>query len=226
MSALTILVLAATVALSSAQFQSTATLYNSYGGTGPFVNLPNTQFVPDLAVYGFDNAAYSVCLTGTWLFFDQRNFNLNGNAAMEYVFEPRSACVDFAGLGGYVTSAKFVGSAQDYRQESITFYQNVFFQGNEEYAVNDLANLNLAGAISSLIVTGQSSWTVYDRPNYQGNAICLTPAPSPNYEPAFVEDTINTSPSIPHGTISSVRRGCFSLKSVTLATATKHGLHH
>ena len=145
---------------------------------------------------------------------------------MEYIFEPAYYCNNFNGLGGYLSSAKFVGSAQDYRADSITFYELVYFQAAEEFTQGDLPNLNLSGAISSLIITGKASWTVYDRPNYAGNGICLQVQSSPDYEPAFVFDTLNVSPVIPHGTIQSVRKGCLTEKVVTIAKNLKRRGSH
>lgn len=60
-------VILAAVALTSAQSQyiTKASIYANTGGTGAFINLPTNQYVSDLGTYGFDNRAYSVCLTGT-----------------------------------------------------------------------------------------------------------------------------------------------------------------
>jgi hypothetical protein len=227
MSNVCILVLA-TIALVSGQSQYTpkASLYSSTGCSGAFISLPTSSYANDLSTYGFDNRAYSIGLTGAWLLYDSKDFNTAGNAAMEYIFEPAYTCVNFNGLGGYVSSAKFVGSNTDYRTDTITFYDDTYFQGFEEYVVNDLPNLSLSGAIASLVITGRSAWTVYDQANYGGNGICLVPVDSPTYDPAFVPDTVYVEPTIPHGSIRSVRRGCFSQKIASLAAKIMHGASH
>jgi len=137
-------------------------------------------------------------------------FNEAGNALMEYVFQSAETCVNFFDIAGYVTSVKFAGHSYDYRQDTITFYTDTYFQALEEYAEFDLPNLSLYGRIASFIITGSSSWTIYDRTNYAGNAICLQLNPSPYYEPAFVYDTVFLDPTVPHGSIASVRKGCWT----------------
>jgi len=144
---------------------------------------------------------------------------------MEYIFSPTFQCFDFNNLGGFASSAKFVGDVSSFRVETITFYQTVYFQGSEEFVIGDIQNLNLRGAISSLIITGHESWTVYDAINYGGQAICLTPYVTPDYEPAFVTDTLDVSPEIPHGSIASVRKGCFSNKKITIKSGLKRFAH-
>jgi len=65
MSKICILILAA-VALTSAQgqYQPKGSLYANNGGTGAYINLPNVAYANDLSIYGFNNRARSVCLTG------------------------------------------------------------------------------------------------------------------------------------------------------------------
>jgi len=211
--------------VSYAQFNPRALIFDRLGCSGAYVSIPTQAYTPDLATIGFDNRAHSVSLRGTWLFYDNKNFNINGNAAMEYIFEGAETCVDFHGLAGYVSSIKFVGKTEDYRQDTITFYETTYFQANEEYVEHDIPNLSLMGRISSLIVTGSSPWTIYDKTNFRGNAICLQPESSPYYEPAFVPDTINLEPTVPHGTIASVRKGCYTTKIAKIAVSTSKGTH-
>lgn len=136
---------------------------------------------------------------------------------MEYVFEPTTRCVNFYDISGYISSVKYVGTDNDYRQDTITFYEYTYFQATEEYLQYDMPNLSLRGRIASLIITGSSSWTIYDKSNYGGNAICLQPEYSPNYAPAFVPDTLKIDPTVPHGSIQSVRRGCYTDKVIKIA---------
>jgi hypothetical protein len=152
----------------------------------------------------------SLNFSDRWLFYDSPYFNTAGNAAMEYIFRPTYACSDFQGLGGTVSSARFVGSPQSYASDTITFYELPFFQGAEEYTFTDLPNLYLYGTQASLIVTGKSGWTLYDRPNYEGESVCVFPPPSDNFQPAFITDTEELTIPVPHGTIASVRKGCYA----------------
>jgi len=205
----------------SAQYQPTARLYSAKGCSGAFVNIPANKYVPNLSSLGFDNRAYSVLLRGPWLFFDLENYNYASEGLMEYAFESSEKCVDFIDIGGFLTSIKYSGHNSDYRVDTITFYEFTYFQAAEELTHSDLPNLALVGRISSLIVTGSSAWTIYNKPNYQGSAVCLEIAPSPYYEPAFVPDTIFLDPSVPHGFVASVRKGCHTSKVLTLKRGNK-----
>ncbi len=97
---------------------------------------------------------------------------------------------------------------KDYRDDSLTLYQFDYFQGQEEYTLTEIPNLNLIGNHQSIIITGNSDWTVYDRPQYQGNTVCLKVPEPGNSTPSFISDLQNVDPSIPHGSIRSVRKGC------------------
>jgi hypothetical protein len=200
--------LAAAFCLSAVSAQSQrVTLYVNHGASGAFLSL-GANYVPDLASHSFNNRARSTCVTGVWLFYDIVNYNSAGNYNMEYVFG-NNYCVSFAGLGAAVSSLRFAGPASDYRLPSLSLYARIYFQGAEEYTEVDLPNLSLNGRIASLIVTGSPNqgWTLYDRANYAGNAICIYPPVTSIYEPAFIYDT--TIITVPHNTIASVRRGCF-----------------
>ena len=144
---------------------------------------------------------------------------------MEWIFQSTHTCVNFFDIAGYTSSVKFVGTETDYRLDTITFYQYTYFQANEEYVEHDLPNLSLSGRIASLIITGSSAWTIYDQPNYLGNAICLQPQYSPYYEPAFVPDTIQLDPTVPHGSIRSVRKGCWTTKIANVTTTKTAEVH-
>jgi hypothetical protein len=218
MSHIVLAIILTTAALVSGQYQyePRAALHEDTGGFGSFVSLTSDGFYNNLATVGYSNRAYSTCLLGAWIFYDDLNFNNYGGADMEYIFRPLSApqCVDFDNLGGRATSARFVGNPINYRDETITFYQHDFFQGPQKYVFMDYPSLNFYA--SSLIITGQTSWTVYDQPNYEGQGICITPNESPTYEPALVTDTLDMSPEFPHGAIASVRKGCFATKVISI----------
>jgi len=192
------------------QYNQRATLFSGTGSTGAFINLVET-YVPDLNAQSFDNKAYSNCVTGSWLFFENSNYN-PGNALMEYYFGPNNYCSNFQNLGGRVSSARFAGDPKDYRLDSFTLFVGTYFQGTEEYTVSDLGNLNLDNQASSLIVTGRSPWTVYAQPKFAGDKVCVYPPTSSDYAPAFIYDTNNIN--IPNRTIRSVRKGCFGQRKV------------
>lgn len=186
------------------QYASRATLYEGFNQQGNYLVIPQT-YAPNLSLNGFDNLANSVCVTGMWIFYVNYLFNAQPSG-VEYVFGPNNFCTNFATVGGYVSSARFAGSPNDYRSDSFTLYQYDYFQGEEEYTYADLPTLQLSGNHQSIIITGASAWTIFDQPNYQGNSICLFPEPSSDYKPYIISDT--SSISVPHGSIKSVRKGC------------------
>jgi len=176
-----------------------------------------------LGSQGWDNRAESGCVNGIWLFYDQPNFNQGIDTTMEYVFGPANDCVNFATLGNRLTSMRFAGEPADYRADSITFYETTYFQGAEEYTVNPLPQLNLSGRIRSLIVTGNSPWTVYSSSSYLGDSICVYPPRPGSYEPAFVSDTRQIN--APWGSIRSVQKGCWNKDSKPEIKSVLHGVH-
>ncbi|XP_021949096.1 uncharacterized protein LOC110846597 [Folsomia candida] len=187
------------------QVQQRAILYESRNQLGEYIIIPQT-YAPDLQQNNFDNRAQSVCVTGMWIFYVNSIYNTGDLSGVEYVFGSSNFCTNLVTVGGYVSSARFAGSPQDFRSDTFTLYAEDYFQGDEEYTFADLPNLNLAGNHKSIIITGASPWTVYDQPGYIGNSICLYPEPSSEYKPYLITDVSQVQ--IPHGTIRSVRRGC------------------
>jgi len=96
----------------------------------------------------------------------------------------------------FVSSLRAVGALGDYRQESLTLYEDTYFQNEEEFSIGDLLHLRLIGRISSLIIWS-SHWTIYDKPNFGGKWICLQSTPTLEYAPSFVQDTTELDPIVP-----------------------------
>lgn len=138
---------------------------------------------------------------------------------MEYVFGRNNYCVNIKTIAGSITSVRYAGAPKDYKTDSFTLYKYDYFQGDEEYTSTALPNIRLTGAHQSILITGNSDWTVFDRPNYQGNEICLRVPEPGTSTPAFLSDLANLDPSIPHGSIRSLRKGCISSsQNVTLSS--------
>ena len=61
-----------------------------------------------------------------------------------------------------MSSLRYVGSPSTLNANTITFYEGDSFTGEEYYTETDALNFgSLGGRISSMIVTGNSYWTVY-----------------------------------------------------------------
>jgi len=195
---------------SQAQVNQQATLYTGSNGNGQTLTLIE-NYQPNLQQQGWNNNAYSTCVVGAWLYYDYENYNQNTGGLMEWVFGPGQKCVNFNNLQGAVSSVRFAGSPKDWRTSTFTLYARDYFMGAEEYIYQDQPSIALQDH-RSLIVTGNTGYTVYDQTNYQGNSICIFPQDAANYTPAFVYDLSNIS--IPYGAIRSVRKGCYGKKVV------------
>merc|ERR1712212_911288 len=135
------------------------------------------EYTPDLGPFKFDNTIESVEVKGMWIFYD--NVEYNSHTA-GWVFW--ASGVDYKGDVPYeytnlATSLKYAGSPYDYRDDTWTVYSGEGFTDQEHFGNSDAANLgSLGDDVSSIIITGNSAWTFYDGPNYQGtNCVCLRP---------------------------------------------------
>jgi len=194
--------------IANAQYSQIATLYASSGCTGASVKLPaNGAYVPDLTSLGFNNRAYSAKLRGPWIFYDIVNYNPT-SSSVGYAYGNTEKCFNFGSLAGTTSSVRYAGSQSDYRTDSITFYKKDWYQADQEYVTANKGSLTLGGNIASIIVNGKSAWTVYEKTNFGGKAICLTKAP--NTDPAFAADLAKLNPPIAYNFIRSVKKGCLT----------------
>jgi len=190
-------------------------MYAERNEGGEYLIVPHT-YVPDLRVQNFDDRTLSVCAIGLWMMYVNYNYNENNLSGVEFVFGrgPLPTCTPFnlISLGGYVSSIRFVGSAEDYRSDSFTLFQEDWFQGQEEYLTVDTPSLGLAGNHKSIVITGMSAFTIFDQVNYAGNSICLYPPG--NNEPYLIENVLDEI-DVPYGAIRSIRKGCVSTNKLT-----------
>jgi len=181
---------------------------------GSLVLTFTNQDVPNLDTSHWNNAIYSVKVTGTWLFYDHDNYNTGSNASMEYVSDVNQySCHHLNSTGGKLTSVRSAGDKNDYRLNSLTLYKEEYFQDQEEFTNGDLAYVKLRQH-KSLIVTGNSTWTLYDQPGYGGNAICVNcvyPEPPTSFKPLFISNIVDEL-KVPFNSIRSIRLGCDGVK--------------
>ncbi|ODM96300.1 Gamma-crystallin-4 [Orchesella cincta] len=201
--------IAGAIPLVFCQLNQRAVLYDDYNGQGEYMVVPE-QYVDDLSVTAFDNRVRSVCVTGIWLLYQDALYNSEGPRGMEYVFGRDNYCTNVRTIPNAVSSLRFAGAPKDFSEDTFTLYKYDYFQGEEEYTLTALPNLNLVNDHASIIISGRNNWTVFDQPNYSGNRICLA-VPEQDIDrpaPAFISDL--TSFDIPHGSIKSVRKGCIA----------------
>jgi len=124
---------------------------------------------------------------------------------MEYIFGPSFECTNLI-LDRRVSSVRFAGVPTDYKADTFTIYAREYFQGAEDFTTSDKPTV-VVTYHESLIITGNSSWTVYDQRYYGGNSICLSITGS-SYAPQFIPSL--SSIGVPNGSIQSMRKGCFA----------------
>merc|ERR1719495_2890748 len=156
-------------------------LWTQTGGTGASITIQ--EYTHDLSDIGFDDLTQSVCGQGFWLLYGYYNYNdYHWQGVWTEIFAAAShTCHDLpVTRHGDASSVRFAGTG-DFNNQA-----------------------------SSLLVTGQSPWTVYEH-SYSGAAICLEPweVNGAYYGAWNVWDI-----GMPNNVISSIRKGCFSEKTL------------
>ncbi|CAL4140337.1 unnamed protein product, partial [Meganyctiphanes norvegica] len=185
-------------------------LYSGTGQTGASVTI--TEYAHDLSILGWDDLARSFCAVGVWILYDNTNYNMNNgpfSSWSEVTINAERGCHDIPVTHhGKLSSVRFSGSG-DLRDETATMYHGYFFMGGEDLIIRDMDELgDFEREASSMIVTGESTWTVYSEEYYEGISICLEPWNIGNsqYVGAFEVNDIG----MPNNVISSIKKGCFS----------------
>ncbi|CAG0913388.1 unnamed protein product [Notodromas monacha] len=155
-----------------------------------------------------DNTISSARVFGIWLFYDGYSYGLNDDLDVIWVWGDDSY-YDFERLDNAVSSVRFVGPEADFLGDSVTLFSSEVFKAWEYFIFEDMAQLpGWTYFTDSLIVTGSSTWTLYEYEFYQGRSVCVGPADNdgnPGLYPTVA--TIGLGQDI---TISSARRGCFN----------------
>merc|ERR1711942_429860 len=110
------------------------------------------------------------------------------------------------------SSVRFAGTG-DLADESATLYHGFFYMGGEDLIIRDMDELgDFEREASSMIVTGESPWTVYSEDYYEGIAVCLEPwnVGNDTYVGSFEVYTIGSSTNV----VSSVKKGCHAEKII------------
>jgi len=138
-----------------------------------------------------------------WIFYANSDFNGWADAKVEYFYGTYGTAVSLKSFGGHIGSVRYVGTSQDTRDSTITFFNRHRFQGLEQLIRDDYPNVNVE--VSSFVITGTAPYTVYDEPNFRGKSITFKPKHSSIFRPAFVEEIAQFE--IFPNTIKSVRQG-------------------
>merc|ERR1711970_611072 len=184
-----------------------------YSGTGQEgASATVYDYNHNLADIGFDDLTSSVCGEGVWILYENMNYNNSHHHGWTQVFASGTYSCDNLPVTreNQASSVRYAGTG-DLNDDTLTIYHSHNYGGGEVMFIREepfLGDYNNEG--SSLIITGESSWTVYEHPGYKGDAICLEPYPiggDYSFGAWNVEDIGMT-----HNVISSVQKGCFSKK--------------
>ncbi|XP_047737659.1 uncharacterized protein LOC108669499 isoform X2 [Hyalella azteca] len=161
-----------------------------------------------------DNTIESACETGNWILYDTPNYGSN-DTEFSYRFTEVSWCGNIAtSFRNMASSLRYAGSPNGLNDNYYNLYEGTHFRGREfrgNTNASDVGDLDMA--VSSLVVTGQSSWTFYTGLHYTGANVCVY---------AFIHFThdgidldtayyINMDDlGLPDNSIRSVARGCLS----------------
>merc|ERR1712018_593585 len=136
----------------------TLTCYDYSGGGGDSVRA--IDYIPALRNYIFDNRIGSCCFTGTWVLYSEENYNSYNTGASNWWAYGENYCLDVpAAFDNQASSLRFTGAPDDWKYDTINLYFNDYFIGDEEFAYNDMTQLNYDNRAKSIVVTGCSAWT-------------------------------------------------------------------
>jgi len=121
---------------------------------------------------------------------------------MQHVYHPTKSCISF-GNGPTPISARPVrGSGVN--EDGITFYANTYFTGRSVH-VKDAETELWLDTISSYIITGNSSWSLYGGHHFEGD-LYVTPTNPQNTLLTFVPDVEKLQPPIVTKIIDSAKK--------------------
>ncbi|CAL4242754.1 unnamed protein product, partial [Meganyctiphanes norvegica] len=184
-------------------------LYTMEGATGASITIE--EYTHDLSDIGFDDLVKSVCGQGAWMMYNFHSYNNHHwqDTWTELFISASHSCHDLpVTRHGDVSSVRFAGTG-DLQDETLNIYHGMDWSQGEEMFIRDedwFGDYN--NEATSLIITGQSPWTVYEH-SYSGAAICLEPY---DYGGAWTGAWNTWDIGMPNNAISSARKGCFAEK--------------
>ena len=137
------------------QQRQTLQCYDGDQQTGDSVRA--TDYIINLSYHNLNNRIQSCCVTGRhgncsvnvkiivkgiWFLFDDRNYNTQNPALSSWWIWGDNICRDVpAGFLNKASSLRFTGAPDDWRYDTINFYSQESFIGDEFYTYGDKATL-------------------------------------------------------------------------------------
>ncbi|CAG7720721.1 unnamed protein product [Allacma fusca] len=132
------------------------------------------MYESSLRTIGWDEKAHSVKMLGTWIFYERESFNSFEEGQTIHFIGDNDICINSTTLqlAGQISSIRYAGLPWSYKDDAINIYEVEDFQGDEIKSEKDLPFV-ASQFQASLIITGCSAWTFYDRPSYHGKPVCI-----------------------------------------------------
>ncbi|CAG0923943.1 unnamed protein product [Notodromas monacha] len=163
-----------------------------------------------------DNSVSSVLVTGLWAFYTDYTYGqLSENSSISGEVEWAWGDNHLHNFGTYldnnVSSARFIGPGQDMTADSLSMFSGSFFRGREYFLVASEDKLfGWSFALGSLVVTGNSAWTLYEEPGFKGSSGCVYPPGGGTPKMLATPDVIGNVIGMEQ--IGSAKIGCHSRK--------------
>ncbi|XP_045104601.1 uncharacterized protein LOC123500045 [Portunus trituberculatus] len=151
----------------------TAVLYSELDGKGS--SLCTHRTIPYLRSFTFDNKIQSVYQTGMWIYYEHERFNAFGHGFVLLKYGNKLLENFERRYRNKVSSVRLVNSYKDKSHDVITFYKGIQFTDRDLATGVDMPYLGYSMDVSSLIVIGNSPWTIYSKYHYGGHKECVYP---------------------------------------------------
>ncbi|XP_065577496.1 gamma-crystallin-2-like [Artemia franciscana] len=186
-----------------AQISHSIILYEGTQGWGDSLKIEN--YVNDLNSVGFNNKASSLCVEdGIWILYDAPSYNMYSDLPSGY-FWGEDYCTDLAhDLRQKVSSLRYVGSPFGYKVDGVHLYGRPWFGGTEIFLTGEA---RISFLVKSLVVTGKSVWTLYEKQDFSGYHVCVAPSNSSSGYPGFY--TKEADFGFAGRKIRSIQKDCF-----------------
>ncbi|CAG0905154.1 unnamed protein product, partial [Darwinula stevensoni] len=183
------------------QNQQSITFFSEPNCEGEYItqNCPDiSQCVPNVG----DNAISCACVIGIWILYSEPFYNSQGFGTVEWWFG-LGYCWNLGPTDNQVSSLRSAGLKTNFMANTITLYYHLLFMGEEYIDITDLPDVPM-NDVNSIIITGESDWTVYTLPNFLGASACLSVQAG-----TFVGFYTDLS-DLEINSVRSFREGCFS----------------
>jgi len=170
--------------------------------------------VPDVSTLDdrFQDNVSSFCGTGVWLLYTDKDFIHAASKNVPWYFALADSCTDlWPGIDNSVRSLRYAGAFWSFNAEAINLYEHINFAGEEVICDGEYSDAwQQFPSTKSAIVTGNSSWTLYEEPEYKGAKMCISP--SSHVGSGDLVLNYKVMPILTIAKVGSLKKGCDSTR--------------